>query len=85
MPVDSAKFALKPNGFFDANPALNVPAPDDAAHCSVHAEHEHEHAGHGEHSNAGDAEHAGRVEHAQVGHAEHAHDHHTNPGHGAPA
>ena len=93
MPVDSAKFALKPNGFFDANPALNVPAPADAAHCSVHAEHEHEHAGHGEHSNAGDAEHAshvehaqvGHAEHAQVGHAEHAHDHHTNPGHGAPA
>ncbi|GAA2233958.1 primary-amine oxidase [Herbiconiux moechotypicola] len=57
MPVDYAKFALKPYGFFDRNPALNVPAPaghgagaDGAdAHCSHHADGGHsggEHEGH---------------------------------------
>ena len=34
MPVDYAKFTLKPYGFFDKNPALNVPAPA-KAHCST--------------------------------------------------
>jgi primary-amine oxidase len=32
MPVDYAGFKLKPVGFFDRNPALNVPA-DPRAHC----------------------------------------------------
>ncbi|MFU8946438.1 primary-amine oxidase [Mycetocola zhadangensis] len=32
MPVDYAKFTLKPYGFFGKNPALNVPAA--VAHCS---------------------------------------------------
>jgi primary-amine oxidase len=31
MPVERAGFELKPHGFFDRNPALDVPAP--AAHC----------------------------------------------------
>ena len=35
MPVDYAKFTLKPYGFFSMNPALNVPPPDGAAHCSA--------------------------------------------------
>ncbi|PSL37247.1 primary-amine oxidase [Labedella gwakjiensis] len=58
MPVDYAKFTLKPYGFFDRNPALNVPAPADA-HCSmspgagVHGEH----AGHGAEGHHGHAHH----------------------------
>ncbi len=36
MPVDYAKFTLKPYGFFSANPTLNVP-PAPQAHCSHHA------------------------------------------------
>lgn len=42
MPVDHAKFTLKPYGFFTRNPALNVPAPMAADHCAHHgmvAEH----------------------------------------------
>jgi primary-amine oxidase len=30
MPVEQAGFALRPAGFFDRNPALDVPPPD---HC----------------------------------------------------
>jgi primary-amine oxidase len=30
MPVERAGFALRPAGFFDRNPALDVPPPD---HC----------------------------------------------------
>lgn len=40
MPVDYAKFTLKPYGFFPRNPALNVPAAigaTAASHCSHHA------------------------------------------------
>ncbi len=33
MPVGTIGFMLKPNGFFDRNPALDVPPPS-AAHCS---------------------------------------------------
>ena len=32
MPVDYAGFTLKPVGFFDRNPTLDVPAP--RGHCS---------------------------------------------------
>ncbi len=42
MPVDYAKFTLKPYGFFPRNPALNVPAAVSAAadaHCSHHGGH----------------------------------------------
>ncbi|MFJ6390152.1 hypothetical protein ACIQJT_21400 [Streptomyces sp. NPDC091972] len=28
MPVVSTGFALRPNGFFDGNPPLDVPAPN---------------------------------------------------------
>ncbi|MBV8994252.1 MAG: primary-amine oxidase, partial [Pseudonocardiales bacterium] len=34
MPVDYTGFVLKPDGFFDSNPALDVPRPG-AAHCRV--------------------------------------------------
>jgi primary-amine oxidase len=37
MPVDYAKFTLKPYGFFGANPAMNVPANKPVAHCSTSA------------------------------------------------
>lgn len=50
MPVDYAKFTLKPYGFFSMNPALNVPPPDGAAHCSADGAVLHDHAeliGHG--------------------------------------
>ncbi len=64
MPVDYAKFTLKPYGFFDRNPALNVPAPAEAegAHCAHHGADAgaaesgaHDHAGHdhGSHDHAG--------------------------------
>jgi primary-amine oxidase len=49
MPVDYAKFTLKPYGFFGANPAMNVPANEAVSHCSngggAHAEHS-AHTGH---------------------------------------
>lgn len=35
MPVDYAKFTLKPHGFFDRNPTLDVPAS--ASHCQTKA------------------------------------------------
>ena len=37
MPVTHIGFKLKPSGFFDGNPALDVP-PTDPAHCAHHAE-----------------------------------------------
>lgn len=33
MPMDYAKFTLKPYNFFDRNPVLNVPAPQMSEHC----------------------------------------------------
>jgi primary-amine oxidase len=38
MPVDYAGFTLKPVGFFDRNPALDVPATG-GAHCSARGGH----------------------------------------------
>ncbi|NQX14042.1 primary-amine oxidase [Microbacteriaceae bacterium VKM Ac-2855] len=35
MPVDYAGFRLKPHGFFDRNPTLDVPASSSAAHCAA--------------------------------------------------
>ncbi len=50
MPVDYTGFTLKPNGFFDQNPALDVP-PSPTAHGACHtsgrAEDHHGHGGHG--------------------------------------
>jgi primary-amine oxidase len=37
MPVTHIGFKLKPSGFFDGNPALDVP-PTDPAHCAHHAQ-----------------------------------------------
>ncbi|HET7414792.1 MAG TPA: primary-amine oxidase [Arthrobacter sp.] len=34
MPVDTVGFKLKPSGFFDRNPTLDVPPPAGACHCS---------------------------------------------------
>ena len=34
MPVDHAKFTLKPYGFFGRNPTLNVPANEPVSHCA---------------------------------------------------
>ena len=56
MPVDYAKFTLKPYGFFRRNPALNVPA-EAPAHCAPghHGSHDgrdHAHDG-GDHSHDG--------------------------------
>jgi Cu2+-containing amine oxidase len=34
MPVETVGFSLKPVGFFDGNPALDVPASE---HCEQHA------------------------------------------------
>lgn len=49
MPMDYAKFTLKPYNFFDRNPVLNVPAPEMSEHCSMgpnHEHHGHEHHDH---------------------------------------
>ncbi|GAA0992348.1 primary-amine oxidase [Subtercola frigoramans] len=49
MPTDYAKFTLKPYGFFDRNPALNVP-PSELKHACSHDSGAHEgHASHGDH------------------------------------
>ncbi|MBA8815506.1 primary-amine oxidase [Microbacterium halimionae] len=49
MPMDYAKFTLKPYNFFDRSPVLNVPAPA-TDHCSAGTGHAHaEHHGHGHH------------------------------------
>jgi primary-amine oxidase len=40
MPVDYTGFKLLPYGFFDRNPALNVPANESAGdHCHAHGDH----------------------------------------------
>ncbi|KQP02033.1 tyramine oxidase [Leifsonia sp. Leaf264] len=52
MPVDYAKFTLKPVGFFDRNPALNVPAPQPGGHT---ADAHGTAAAHGAHGSAGAA------------------------------
>ena len=45
MPADIVSFWLKPVGFFDRNPSLDV--EPSAAHCAPGMEHAgHEHAGH---------------------------------------
>ncbi|GAA1638547.1 MULTISPECIES: primary-amine oxidase [Brevibacterium] len=33
MPVDTVGFKLRPEGFFDRSPVLDVPAPDSGGHC----------------------------------------------------
>lgn len=35
MPVDTVGFTLKPHGFFDYNPALNIPAAKTSGHCAT--------------------------------------------------
>ncbi|MGG7509865.1 primary-amine oxidase [Plantibacter sp. YIM 135249] len=57
MPVDYAKFTLKPYGFFGKNPAMNVPASEPVHACS-HGHDGDAHAGHGGHAAAHD-DHAG--------------------------
>jgi primary-amine oxidase len=50
MPMDYAKFTLKPYNFFDRSPVLDIPAPKTADHCTPGAGHAHaEHTGHGHH------------------------------------
>ena len=73
MPVDYAKFTLKPYGFFDRNPSLNVPASA-TAHCAPgHTHDATEHPAEGRAS----ADHASTV-HADdhSGHADHPADGH---------
>ena len=51
MPVEYAGFTLKPAGFFDRNPALDVP-PSHSDHCVDHSAGDHGHDGHhGHHGN----------------------------------
>lgn len=92
MPVDSYRFWLKPYGFFDRNPALNVPDwSERAASCCGIAPGEHEaevalsatHAGPSPALTASEAgEEAGEAA-AGAGAGEHAHARH--PEHGAAA
>jgi len=46
MPTDYAKFTLKPYGFFDRNPVLNVPPNESAHECSHGGAGHADHAGH---------------------------------------
>jgi primary-amine oxidase len=69
MPVDYAKFTLKPYGFFGANPTLNVPASEPVAHCSHGGEPE-VHGAHASPAAAPAAPAAGGS--ACAGHADHA-------------
>jgi primary-amine oxidase len=61
MPVDTVSFWLKPFGFFDRNPALDV--PPQPSHCGTAGAAEHgEHEGHGDHAgHAGHADHVGHT------------------------
>ncbi|MFB2583435.1 primary-amine oxidase [Herbiconiux liukaitaii] len=83
MPVDYAKFTLKPYGFFDRNPTLNVPgAPD---HCAPGGSHGAGHSGH-DHSSElapgmASAEHSAADQAGQAGHAGHDHAGHDHHGH----
>jgi primary-amine oxidase len=40
MPVSHIGFKLKPSGFFDGNPALDMPESA-ASHCHHHGHHDH--------------------------------------------
>jgi primary-amine oxidase len=42
MPVQHIGFKLEPVGFFDENPALDVPPPSSHEHCDVHGHDGHE-------------------------------------------
>ncbi|MFD1713344.1 primary-amine oxidase [Amnibacterium flavum] len=77
MPVDYAKFTLKPYGFFDRNPTLNVPASS-TDHCAVPGDASTEFAGRSEAAHSA-IDHAG---HAGHDHAGHDHAGHGNAGHG---
>ena len=72
MPVYYAKFTLKPHGFFGRNPALNIPAPDAAAHCAPGGHAGPDHAGHAGHDHAGH-DHAGHDHAGHAGHGHHGH------------
>jgi primary-amine oxidase len=45
MPVHRTGFSLKPSGFFDGNPALDIPESD--ASCVAHPGEHHDHHSHG--------------------------------------
>lgn len=38
MPVDTVGFKMRPEGFFDRSPVLDVPAPTSAGHCSTNGD-----------------------------------------------
>jgi len=56
MPVDTAGFVLKPDGFFDRNPTLDVPATGGGAHCAPgHGVGSADHGAHHGHGHGADA------------------------------
>jgi primary-amine oxidase len=46
MPVDTTGFVLKPYGFFDRNPSLDIPPAADHCAPGEHAHHDHDHDDH---------------------------------------
>ncbi|MCU1404653.1 MAG: monoamine oxidase [Glaciihabitans sp.] len=71
MPVDHIGLRLEPDGFFDRNPSLDVPASTGTDHCAMPAGEHDAHAGHeGHDAHAGHAGHDAHAGHA--GHDAHA-------------
>jgi len=78
MPVDTISMRLEPDGFFDRNPSLDVPASE-SDHCAAPTAGGHDHGAHGHHDHAahdhGAHDHAAHGAHAGHEHAEQQHGH----------
>lgn len=67
MPVDRISLRLEPDGFFDRNPSLDVPASE-SDHCAMPSgDHDHAAHDHAAHDHAQHDAHAGH-EHAEQQH-----------------
>ena len=76
MPVDRISLRLEPDGFFDRNPSLDVPASATSDHCAAPTAGAHDHGAHdhGAHDHSVHADHSAHA-HAGDEHAEQQHGH----------